>query len=105
MQMDGPLDFLPLWGLLLATVLIVLLSEPHRKEIRDLLRQYLDVRIEAASSGQVEQAIRRSEELQGQLWAQAETVAEKKSGSIMVGLFVQSLNEMIDVHSKRVMVA
>jgi hypothetical protein len=43
----------------------------------------------------------RSEELQGRLWAQAVVVAEKKPTPI-TGLFIQSLNEVIDLHAKRV---
>ena len=43
----------------------------------------------------------RSEELQGRLWAQAVHVAEKKPTPI-TGLFIQSLNEVIELHAKRV---
>jgi hypothetical protein len=81
-----------------------LLPEPHRTEVRQLLREYVDVRLEGIQQQNVE-AIRRSEELHGQLWAQAVAVAEKAPGSIMAGLFIQALNEVIDLHSKRVMVS
>jgi hypothetical protein len=43
----------------------------------------------------------QSETLQKQLWADAVAVAEKTSGSIMASLFIQSLNEVIDVRAKR----
>jgi hypothetical protein len=42
------------------------------------------------------------EHLQNQLWAHAVTVAENNPTSIVVGLFAQSLNEVIDLHAKRV---
>jgi hypothetical protein len=35
------------------------------------------------------------------VWKEAEAVAEKNPNSIVVGIFVQSLNEMIDLHAKR----
>jgi hypothetical protein len=38
------------------------------------------------------------------LWAQAAAAADKDSGSIMTGVFIQSLNDVIDLHSKRVLV-
>jgi hypothetical protein len=46
-------------------------------------------------------AITGSEELQGRLWAQAVIVAEKNPTPIS-GLFIQSLNDVIDLHAKRV---
>jgi hypothetical protein len=79
-----------------------LLPEPHRAEIRRLLREYLEVRLAAVESGQLQQGIARSEQLQGRLWAEATAVGEQQPGSILVGLFIASLNEVIDLHAKRV---
>ncbi len=76
----------------------------RRDEVRTLLREYVDVRLEATRSGNIEQGMRRSEELHHQLWTQAVTLGEKNPGSIVVGLFTQSLNEVIDLHVKRVTV-
>jgi hypothetical protein len=74
----------------------------RREDIRLLLRDYVDVRLEAVRSGNVTEGIRRSERLQDQLWAQAVAIGETHPTSIVVGLFVQSLNEVIDLHAKRV---
>jgi hypothetical protein len=52
----------------------------------------VDTRLEAVRSGNVTAGIRRSEHLQEQLWAQAEAMGETHPTSIVVGLFVQSLN-------------
>jgi hypothetical protein len=71
-------------------------------EVRRLLRDYVPARLEAVRSGNVAEGIRRSENIQQQVWTEAETVGEKNPNSIVVGLFVQSLNEMIDLHAKRV---
>ncbi len=78
------------------------LPEPKRSKIRDLLREYVTVRVEGMKTGKITAAMTRSEELQDRLWTETETLAEKTPGSIMAGLFVQSLNEMIDLHTKRV---
>ena len=78
------------------------LEEPYRKHIRDLLKEYISVRIEALKTNQLEQGIKRSEELQDQLWQQAVAVTERNFNSQMIALFVQSLNEVIDLHAKRV---
>ena len=74
----------------------------RREEIRKLLRDYVDTRLDAVKSNQIAEGIRRSEQLQDQLWAQTVTLAERNPTSIVVGLFVTSLNEVIDLHAKRV---
>jgi hypothetical protein len=79
------------------------LPEAHRTEIRKLLREYVEVRLRAVEPGQIQQGIALSEELQGRLWAEATALGEKQPGSIMAGLFIASLNEVIDLHGKRVM--
>jgi len=74
----------------------------RREDIRALLREYVDTRLEAVQSGNVTAGVRRSAQLQDQLWAQAVAVGETHPTSIVVGLFIQSLNEVIDIHTKRV---
>jgi len=71
-------------------------------QIRTLLRDYVAARLEAVQSGNIEEGINRSESIQEQLWSHAEAVAGRNPNSIVVGLFVQSLNEVIDLHAKRV---
>ena len=78
-----------------------LVPEPHRTEIRTLLRDYVDLRLGGVEPGMPVPALKRSEELQGRLWAQAVVVAEKKPTPI-TGLVIQALNEVIDLHAKRV---
>jgi hypothetical protein len=82
-----------------------LLPEPHATEIKRLLRDYVDVRIRAVQPGQAETAIEESSRLQGAIWSKATEVARNDSRSVEIGLFIQSLNEVIDLHSKRVMLA
>jgi hypothetical protein len=77
----------------------------RRDEIRTLLREYVDVRIEAIMPAKLAQAIRRSEQLQNRLWALTSSVALKNPDSVIVGLFVQSLNDVIDLHTKRLTAA
>jgi len=76
----------------------------QREAIRALLRDYVDARLEAVRSGNVTEGIRRSEELLDQLWTHAAAIGENHPTSFVVGLFVQSLNEVIDLHAKRVTV-
>ena len=71
------------------------------EQIRGLLRDYVGIRLEAVQSDNVTEAIGRSEDIQQKMWTEAETVGQKNPNSIVVGLFVQSLNQMIDLHAVR----
>lgn len=75
----------------------------RREEIRELLRHYVDVRLEVVRTGKIAEGIRRSEELHKQLWELTVPIAEKNPESHVVELFIHSLNEVIDLHAKRVM--
>jgi len=79
-----------------------LLAEPHRTEVRKLLREYVEVRIAAVENNRVEPAIARSEAIHAELWSHAAAAADSDSKSIIVGLFIQSLNETIDLHTVRI---
>jgi hypothetical protein len=85
-----------------------ILPEPSSSKIKGFLHEYVDVRLKGAQAGQlknieqVKQAIARSEELHNELWALSVSLAKENPSSIFVGLFVDSLNEVIDLHSIRV---
>lgn len=70
-------------------------------EIRALLRDYVDTRLESIQPGKLAAGIRQSEDLQNRLWELTVPIARKNPDSIIVGLFVQSLNDVIDLHAKR----
>jgi hypothetical protein len=82
-----------------------LLPDGRGGKSRELLREYVDVRLEAAQSGDVEKVLRRSDELHRGLWQEAEAVGKQYPNSIVVGLFIQALNETIDIHATRVLVS
>ena len=82
------------------------LAEPYRADSRRLLRDYVDLRVNAAGGAvDLAEAMRGSEALQDKLWSVALEVGQKNANSITVGLFIQSLNDVIDLHLKRVTVA
>ena len=78
------------------------LSDPYQNKIENLLKEYVSIRLEALKPEKLTQGIKRSEELQDLLWVQAVAVAKKNPDSVVVGLFIKSLNEVIDLHTKRV---
>lgn len=78
-----------------------LIDEPHRSQVRGLLREYVDARIVGGDRSKLAQSLERSTVLHEKLWSHAEAVGRKDPGSIVVGLFITSLNETIDLHTKR----
>lgn len=82
-----------------------LLPEPHRKEVLELLRDYAKVRLDLtqhpATPADLSAAIQRSNALQEKLWQQAEAMTAIDRSVVPTGLFIQTLNEMIDDQAKR----
>ncbi len=82
-----------------------LLPAPHNGQSVKLLREYVQLRLELSrhpvSQQQLNAVIARSNALQEALWQQARAAAAKDAGMVPTGLFMQSLNEMIDDQEKR----
>jgi len=81
-----------------------LLPEPQRTRSGELLRAYTTRRARYIEEYKFDKALEASAELHPQLWSQATAAAQQDPSSIMTGLFVQSLNETIDLHARRVFV-
>lgn len=81
------------------------LPEPQRTEVVRLLREYVDLRIRGTASGDPAPAIARSEQIHNEIWAHAAAAGQQQPQSITVGLCIQSINELIDLHSVRVQAA
>ena len=77
------------------------LPEPQRSEIRNRLREYATLRVAGASSSLTSEVSAKSGAVQDRLWAAAVAVVRQNPNSIAVGLFEQSLNEMIDLDETR----
>ncbi len=78
------------------------LPEPASSEIKDLLREYVPLRILTDDLADVRARIARSVEIQEKLWAITEELARATPDSDVLALFIASLNEMIDLHQTRV---
>jgi hypothetical protein len=70
-------------------------------DMRDLIAEYIPLRIAPSGQAQLAANVERSEELQADMWAIAEDVA-REAGSDVNALFIESLNETIDLHTSRV---
>jgi hypothetical protein len=77
------------------------LPEPLRSQAHELLREYVTIRMGGENSIISETGIAKSNEIHDRLWIIADE-ASQDSDSIMSGLFINSLNEMIDLNTIRV---
>ena len=71
-----------------------------------MLRRYVDVRLEFYQAGISQRKLQKvdddTEKLHGALWSYAIAAGGQDPRAIPTGLFIQSLNDVIDLHAKRV---
>jgi len=82
-----------------------LLPEPYKSEISKLLQDYVDVQVAFYDAGvdtvKIQKADAEISTLQDKLWKQAAAVSSLDIRAVTTGLFLQSLNDTIDMHTKR----
>ena len=83
-----------------------LLPPPLHIQARDKLREYLDLRVEAGSisldqSAERSAVLRKTLDVQGQLWKLGTLAVQENPSPVPSGLFIQSLNDLIDAYGVR----
>lgn len=82
-----------------------LLPAPHSADALKSLQEYVKIRLDITqrvlTAAELKTAIGRSNEIQEALWRNAMALAAKDTGLVPTGVFIQSLNEMIDSQGKR----
>jgi hypothetical protein len=78
------------------------LPAPYADEMRELLREYVPLRINIADRAEFQANQARSTEIQGEMWAMTEEMARATPESEVLGLFITTLNDTIDLQASRV---
>ena len=81
-----------------------LLGERDETKVKQLLKEYVDIRVYAIELGNIallKDTLERSLEIHDLLWTQV-SLAVKREPNIYAGLVIQSINSVIDSHQKRV---
>jgi hypothetical protein len=82
-----------------------LLPAPFGADIRKLLQEYVQIRLDLARRGSspaaLSAAVAHANEMQENLWQQVKGLVAKDNAVVPTGLFIQTLNEMIDDQAKR----
>ncbi|GGA48526.1 DUF4239 domain-containing protein [Dyella nitratireducens] len=80
-------------------------AEPVRSAAPQLWREYVDARLAIFGTGshvdEHDPAVKRTRQIQDELWGQAATVAQQTPTPI-TGLYIAALNDVIDLDAKRV---
>jgi hypothetical protein len=83
-----------------------LLAPPRRDEMAALFRAYVDSRLVVASprldQAGLDEALAEAGRLHARLWSLAVAEAQGDPRAVTTGLLLQSLNDVIDLHEKRV---
>ena len=86
-----------------------LLPAPYNSNVLKLLREYVQVRLDvsngALTQAKLNAAINRSNAIHEALWQQVKLVTAQDKTIVPTGVFIQSLNEMIDSQGKRLSAA
>src|SRR6185436_3247868 len=77
------------------------LPEPASSEIRNLLREYVPLRITPTDEGTRLANAQRSKALLLQIWSVAEAEAKVTQQGDLMAAFIESLNDTIDLHESR----
>jgi hypothetical protein len=78
------------------------LPEPASTQIRDLLREYAPLRVATADRARLQANIEQSAVIGNQIWSIGEDLAKTTDQGDLLSLFLDSTNQMIDLHESRI---
>ena len=86
------------------------LPETSGDAIKKLLREYVDLRASLIEKGKwsksnnIQEVINKAESVQSKLWSYTVPLGRQYPNSETIGLFISSLNELIDLQTERIVV-
>lgn len=79
-----------------------LVAEPHRSEIRRLLREHIAARLAVSGDlGRLAEMLDRTHAIERELWGHAVVLARADMNSDVGALVVESLNQVFELHEER----
>lgn len=83
-----------------------LISEPKRTEVKDLLKEYVRIRVELAKHPEIiKEVIVQSTGIQRKIWSIVnQLVNEEPRNDAIIALLVESINDMFDNQTRRITV-
>ncbi len=81
------------------------LSLDLRTKSKQALREYVAARLQVVETGDLQTADIRSQQLHNQLWSIVNTAKDQTANHILLSLYINSINEVMDLHTRRVVAA
>ena len=78
------------------------LAEPYGKDIQNLLREYVPLRFPSRNYTQLAANDARSKKIHAELWTQTKELIRQTPDTETKALFIESINELIELHTTRV---
>ena len=78
------------------------LAAPYGKDIQNLLREYVPLRIPSRNYTELAANNARSKKIHGELWTQTKELVRQTADTETRALFIESVNELIELHTTRV---
>lgn len=79
-----------------------LVDAPQSGNIMSLLAEYSATRATLSTPDTISDVLKKSRVIQKDLWAEIEAVSEKEKLNVLDSLLVQAINNVFDIHEKRV---
>lgn len=80
------------------------LDEPEKTEARELLGEYIDLRLSSDDLDDLNEILIQTDAIQNRLWDIAVEEGRSNPTSVIIGLYGTAINDMLDVHTSRVAV-
>lgn len=81
-------------------------QEPYQSDMQNLLRKYVDQKIAYRNIGfdveKIQKVLKESESMQKEIWMKGIEISHNDTRSPLVGLLLESLNQLIDLHASRI---
>jgi hypothetical protein len=72
---------------------------------KEALKHYVATRLQVIDTGDIQLADTKSQQLHDQLWSYVNTARDQTSNQILLGIYINSISEMMDLHTRRILAA
>jgi hypothetical protein len=76
-----------------------------RESSKSTLKEYVDIRVQAVDTGNLNQADALSQKLHKRLWEDVTAAKDQTTNQVLLGLYIESIGLVMDMHTQRMIAA